>query len=72
MQNPDDLLDTMTGLLGRQGFLLILQDRMDAGSKFQLIVTSLDEMKITNNLVGRRNGDRLLQEIAGCLLCSKK
>ncbi len=67
MQNPDDLLDTMTGLLDRQGFLLILQDRIDAGSKFQLIIISLDEMKITNNLVGLKNGDRLLQEIAGFL-----
>jgi len=62
LANTDDL----TGLLNRQAFLTLLENRLPRGDASVLFI-DLDSFKSVNDTAGHAAGDRLLREVADAL-----
>lgn len=68
MQNPDDMLDTLTGAFNRNSFFTYIDAQIRSRSRFQLAAFDVNGMGVINELFGIAVGDRLLAEI-GSYLC---
>ena len=60
-------LDSLTGLPNRRRFFKDLDDRVDGGGVFALVMIDLDGFKPVNDIYGHAAGDRVLVEV-GCRL----
>ena len=63
LQNPDELLDLMTGSFNRNSFIVSLKERMLYDETCSVIVVAIDEMKTVNNLLGVDMGDAIIKKV---------
>ncbi len=68
LQNPDDMLDAMTGVFNRSSYLNAVHGMVERNRSFQLILLDVDEMRPVNDLLGIKAGDELIRQIAQALL----
>ena len=68
MQNPDDMLDSLTGAFNRNSFFTYIDAKIRSRSRFQLAAFDVNGMGAINELFGIAVGDKLLAEI-GAYLC---
>lgn len=68
IQNKKILEDDLTGTMNRRAFTKVVSMRLEDGSRFKIIVVSLDEFKSVNNQFGEQVGDRFLQAVAHYLM----
>jgi diguanylate cyclase (GGDEF)-like protein len=62
--------DDLTGLLNHGTFERWLEQSVEAGDAFSLIMLDLDEFKSVNDALGHQAGDRLLAEIARAIVAA--
>lgn len=56
--------DVLTGLKNRSAFMEEIQEKIDKGDEFGIILFDLDNFKYINDTFGHNNGDLVLKEIA--------
>jgi len=56
--------DALTGAANRARFTEVLQQRIDSGSTFALLLADIDNLKLVNDTFGHAAGDALIQTIA--------
>ncbi len=67
LQNPDDMLDPLTGAFNRNGFLLYINTLIKDKRRFQIAMFDLDDMSAVNSVFGIAVGDNVLREIGAYL-----
>lgn len=67
MQNPEDMLDVMTGLFNYSALLLFLRDRVNEKKQFQLIALDIKHLQRINPFAGLRDGNGVMHSL-GTLL----
>lgn len=68
IQNKKILEDDLTGAMNRRAFANVVRMRLEDGSRFKIIVVSIDEFKSINIQYGEQIGDRFLQAVAHYLM----
>ncbi|MEG1059996.1 MAG: EAL domain-containing protein [Oscillospiraceae bacterium] len=72
LQNPEDMLDELTGLFNRSSFIYSVNHLYGTGKDFQLIIIDIDEMRPVNEIFGLTIGDMIICRIAQIIQnCSK-
>ncbi|MDD3142470.1 MAG: EAL domain-containing protein [Lachnospiraceae bacterium] len=64
LQNPDEMLDELTGLFNRGCFLSYLRTSLEKEQKYNLVVIGIDGMRIINNMFGLYNGNEVIIQVA--------
>ncbi len=63
MQNPEDMLDTMTGAFNYTALMKLIKDSMAGKRAFQLIAIDIQGLRRINNIFGMFVGNQLFIEI---------
>jgi hypothetical protein len=63
MQNPEDMLDTMTGAFNYTALLKLIKDSMESKDIFQLIAIDIQGLRRINNLFGMFVGNQIFIEV---------
>ncbi len=72
LQNPDSMLDIMSGAFNYSALLLFLQNPFSEKKEFQLIALDLCDMRRINSLFGLLAGNEVISEVGKFLLESRK
>lgn len=64
LQNPDEMMDELTGLYNRTSMIKYLNSRMDGNGGVHIVLVALDDMKQINNLLGLDNGNAAIYEVS--------
>lgn len=64
LQNPDEMLDEMTGLFNRGCFLSYLRTTLEKEQEYNLVVIGIDGMRIINNMFGLYSGNEVIVQVA--------
>lgn len=67
LQNPDDVLDPLTGALSRSSFLLHTGTLLQRKKPFQVVMFEIDGMSALNSLFGLSIGDDIISGIGAFL-----
>ncbi len=62
-----NLLDPLTGLVGRPGMIGLARDWMEKGIPFAYAILDLDNFKFVNDTYGHHTGDEVLMELGASL-----
>ncbi len=57
-------LDALTGVVNRTYFLKLLNDTVEEGAEFSLLIIDIKKLKMINDLHGMVVGDKLIQQVA--------
>lgn len=60
-------MDSLTGLFNRRAFDRDLQEAIDSGKPYHLVIADIDEFKAYNDNYGHEAGDSAINAIAECL-----
>ncbi|MBQ6933673.1 MAG: bifunctional diguanylate cyclase/phosphodiesterase [Clostridia bacterium] len=63
LQNPDELLDLMTGSFNRNSLVVSLKEHLLYNNSCSVIVVAIDEMKSINNILGVDMGDAIIKKV---------
>lgn len=63
LQNPEEMIDEMTGLYNRASMIQYLNARMEGAREVHVVLVALDNMKQINNLLGLDNGNIAIFEV---------
>ncbi|MBE6989093.1 MAG: bifunctional diguanylate cyclase/phosphodiesterase [Ruminococcaceae bacterium] len=63
LQNPDELLDLMTGSFNRGSLIVSLKEHLLYNNSCSVIVIAIDEMKAINNILGVDMGDAIIKKV---------
>jgi EAL domain-containing protein (putative c-di-GMP-specific phosphodiesterase class I) len=63
MQNPEDMLDTMTGAFNYTALLKLIKDSMESKDDFQLIAIDIQGLRRINNIFGMFVGNQIFIEV---------
>ena len=63
LQNPDELLDLMTGSFNRGSLIVSLKEHLLYNNSCSVIVVAIDEMKSINNILGVDMGDAIIKKV---------
>ena len=67
-QNPDTYIDTMTGILGRSGFLVAISQSIKWRRKQNcVVIIDINDFKVINNNFGILAGDELIHRVVDYL-----
>ena len=64
LENPEDYADKKLGILNSLAFSEILDNNIDEGNKFQLMVIKVAGMDFVNETLGKSSSDLLLNQIS--------
>ena len=64
INNPHDVTDSLTGLLGMSGLRAMLSENRQKKRKYQLIAVALDGLSRINYAFGVEQGDQVLVEVS--------
>lgn len=68
LQNPDIYIDSLTRTLNRHTFVVKLDEIQERKKKLPLLIVSLNNFKLINQIFGVMNGDYILKLVAGYLM----
>lgn len=73
MQNPDELLDTVTGLANEKAFLLQMKNRIEHKEKYAIITVYIRHFHHITSMLGFENGNQILADVGTYLVktCGK-
>lgn len=73
MQNPDELLDTVTGMANEKVFLIQLKNMIENGEKKAIITVYIRHYHHITHMLGVENGNQILADVGTYLvkLCGK-
>ena len=64
LQNPDELLDLMTGTFNRGSLIVSLKEHLIYDKSCSVVVIAIDEMKTINNILGVDMGDAIIKKVS--------
>ncbi len=70
LEAPSTNVDTLTGVLNRAAFPLVVQDSYEQDHRCTLFIIPIGSLGLVNRTLGMAMGDRLLTEFAACLRSS--